>query len=242
MDPKLLTESGWKTVAQKSKVKDNGLQKALAAYENLEEDDYDARLKAIATVAQLAATLKKTKDVTPLPDVAKYLTNVGASADAEKVALTKEKALAAKTAVQAQKKAEAKGGEDEEEEEDEAADSATKLKNALKTMRTAKAPYYFVVCDAKPYGLVLSKKDIRKSAQAKKELAQLAGGSTRPPKSGECHFADGKYVFDMEKPPAGLPRILQKWVKDSTGLGIKVMVGTESSDDEEAPAQDATAP
>ena len=59
----------------------------------------------------------------------------------------------------------------------------------------------------------------------------MAGGSTRPPKVGECHFDGGKYVLEMEKPPSGLARILQKWIKDTTGLNVKVMVGTESSDD-----------
>src|SRR6185369_13571531 len=102
----------------------------------------------------------------------------------------------------------------------------------LKTLKLAQKPYYFLVCDAKPYGLIVSKKDIRKSAQAKKELTKIAGGSTRTPKFGECHCDGGKYVFEMEKPPSGLARILQKWIKENTGLGVKVMVGTESADDE----------
>jgi hypothetical protein len=242
MDQKL-TESGWKKIAADSKVKDNGLQKALAAYENLDEDKYDERLKGIATVCQLSTALKKAKEVAALKDVVKYLAGLTAAADAEKNEIAKAKASAAKTAAIAQKKAEdeAKKAESEdkakEEEEDETGDSLTKLKNALKSLRTAKAPYFFLVCDAKPFGLVISKKDIRKSGQAKKELAELAGGATRPPKFGECRFEGSKLIFEMEKPPGGLARILQKWIKENTGLGLKVMVGAESAEDEDQPAE-----
>src|ERR1043166_9657793 len=107
MDAKLLTQNGWKGIASKFKVKDNGLQKSLAAYENFDEDKFDDRLKAIAAVSQFATALKKAKEVSALPDVAKYLENVIAAADAEKNQLAKFKALAAKTAVTAQKKAKA---------------------------------------------------------------------------------------------------------------------------------------
>jgi hypothetical protein len=80
---------------------------------------------------------------------------------------------------------------------------------------------------------VVSKRDITKSAQHKKELAKMAGGSTSPPKIGQCHRESSKLIFEMEKPMPGMARILQKWIKDSTGLGLKVMVGTESADDDE---------
>jgi hypothetical protein len=238
MDPKLLTENGWKAVASKFKVKDNGLQKALAAYEGADEGDHDARLKSIATVCQLATALKKAREVATLPEVAKYLASLAAAAEAEKNELTKAKALAAKADAIAQKKAEdeakkSEEADEEEEEEDETADSITKLKNALRSLRTAKAPYFFLVCDVKPYGLVVSKRDIRKNSQARKELAKLAGGSTRAPKLGECRFDSGKLVFEMEKPPGGLARILQKWIKENTGLRLKIIVGTESAEDEE---------
>jgi hypothetical protein len=41
MDAKLLTQSGWKSISDKFKIKDNGLQRALAAYEKLDETKYD---------------------------------------------------------------------------------------------------------------------------------------------------------------------------------------------------------
>lgn len=99
----LLTESGWKTTAQKFKVKDNGLQKALAAYENLDAKKYDERLKALDSINKLATDLKKVKEVATLPEVVKYLTSVAAAAVAEKTQITKAKASATKAAAGASK-------------------------------------------------------------------------------------------------------------------------------------------
>ena len=235
IDPKkLLTEEGWKDVAPDCKGKDKELLKALGAYGDLEDDDFDGRSKALARVAALAGTLKTAKEVAIDPDAIKYLAAMVNAAKAKQAELLKAKAEAGKKADAAAKKHEEPEGQSDEEGEDETTDSCTKLKRAIQSLKTAKMPYYFLVCDAKPYGLVISKKDIRNSAQAKKELAQIAGGSTRPPKFGECRFDSGKLVFEMEKPVTGLARILQKWIKECTGLGLKVMVGTESGDDEEA--------
>jgi hypothetical protein len=240
MDPKLLTEKGWKEIAQKFKIKDNGLQDQLAQYEDLEDDQQDDCLKAITSVSKTATDLKRDKDVAALPVVVKYLTNLVNAAQAEQRDLVKAIAEAKKNATAAQKQAEAEAKKRDAEDEDEEAqgDSFEKLKKALQALKLSKNPYYFLVCDAKPYGLVVSKKDITKSIQHRKELAQMAGGSTRPPKFGECRFeGTNKLTFEMEKPLPGLARILQKWIKDATGLGLKVTVGTETSDDEgETPA------
>ena len=65
MDPKLLTESGWKATASKFKIKDNGLQRALAAYEKLDDDEHDDRI-AGSPGEQLADALKRAKSP-PLP-------------------------------------------------------------------------------------------------------------------------------------------------------------------------------
>src|SRR5437870_13892170 len=96
MDPKLLTEDGWKAVALKSKVKGKELQQALFFYETLDENDFDFRLKSLAKVSALAAALKKTKEVAALPDMVKYLAYVVSAAEAEKSEVTKVKAKAGK--------------------------------------------------------------------------------------------------------------------------------------------------
>lgn len=255
MDPKLLTENGWKSTAQKFKVKDTGLQRALAIYEKLPEDKYAERLKALAAVAQLATAMKRVKEVVPLRDVLKYLTDMFSATQSgqrditqARTAAEKAEVLAVKTEAANQKKAadEAKKIEQEAdgeagEEADETGDSIARLKNAILALKTSKDPYYFLVCDAKPYGLLISKKDIRKSTQHKKELARLSGGSTRAPRFGTCQHESGTLVFEMDKPQAGLARILQKWIKASTTLGLKVRIGDESADDESEPSAVAAA-
>ena len=40
MDPNLLAERGWRDLALKFKIKDNGLQRALAGYEKLPDDKH----------------------------------------------------------------------------------------------------------------------------------------------------------------------------------------------------------
>ena len=258
MDPKLLTENGWKAMVQKFKLKDNGLQRALADYQKLDEDEHDDCLKGIALVNQFAANLKKAREVTALPAVLKYLTDLVNAVQSESREISKAKALAAKAeileakadALQAkaealEAKAEAKAAQQEEmargkseeeadeEDEEETGDSYAKLTKALQSLKSSKLPYYFIVCKEKPYGLIVSKRDISKSSQHKKELAKIAGGSTSPPKGGQCRREGNKLIFEMEKPPQGLARILQKWIKDATSIGFKVMVGNESADDGE---------
>ena len=261
MDPKLLTEAGWKATAAKLKIKDNGLQKVLFLYENIDDAAFTDAIRGLNAVTQSANNLKKVKEVAAIKDAVKYLTDMVSAAQAELREVTKAKALAekaqlmeakaealeaksdamqakadeeaAKREAQASKKGEAE--DEEEEEEEETGDCFLKLKKALQAVKLSKKPYYFLVCDAKPYGLIISKKDIRKNAQARKELVEIAGGSTRPPKVGECRFENGKHVFEMEKPPLGLARILQKWIKDSTGVGHKIMVGKESGEEGDEP-------
>jgi hypothetical protein len=97
MDDKLLTENAWKAVAAKFKVKDNGLQRALASYEKLHDDQLAERLKALESVDRFAGTLKKTKEVAAVPEVVKYLAEVLGAVDAEQREIAKARALAAKT-------------------------------------------------------------------------------------------------------------------------------------------------
>ena len=168
MDPKLLTENGWKTVALKFKVKDNGLQKALAVYEKLPDDKFDEQLKAVAAVSLLAGNLQKVKEVAANRDVDKYLDAVLAAAKAAPGEIKNAKALAEKKATETKKlelKAQEAEEEGDEDDEEETGDSFTKLTTALKNVKLSKKPYFFLVCDAKPYGLIISKKIGRASCR-----------------------------------------------------------------------------
>src|SRR2546429_5312762 len=121
MNAKALTESGWKGVVSKSKVKDNGLQRALASYEKLDEEKHDERIKAIGIVCQLANALTKVKDLAE--DAADYLEEVVDAAEAEKASITKEQAAAEKADAEAKKKEKAAEDENENEDEDEQEDA-----------------------------------------------------------------------------------------------------------------------
>src|SRR5438270_367041 len=124
MDPKLLTANAWKATALKFKIKDNGLQKALTEYEGIDDDDHDDLLEGIAAVGQLAAALKKVKDVSANPTVAKYLADLLSATESKKRDIAKDKATADKAQAATQKKADAEakqqedeGDRDEDEEE-----------------------------------------------------------------------------------------------------------------------------
>src|SRR3989442_7255553 len=142
MDPRLLTEDGWKDVLKKPPtLKDNGLQKALAAYENLDDKEHADRLKIMAVVKQLGSNLQKAKEVGALAAkdktaVLNYLKQVVGAAEAEQREIAKAKVLAEKTqalAAKAEAKKEDEGEEDEEEETGQA-----DLKTALQGVKTAK--------------------------------------------------------------------------------------------------------
>jgi hypothetical protein len=253
MDPKLLTESGWKAVLQKAKIKDNGLQRALAAYEKVDEDEHDDCLKAIASVSQLAGALKKAKEVAAVPTAVKYLSELIGAADAEQREIAKAKAAAEKAAAEkaaALKKTEAEtkkqkqaaeatkveAGEstddEEEEEEEEQGDYAKRLFATYQKLKSSPdLAYQFIVCDAKPVvGVMVAK---RITSKHKAELTKISGGSKRFLKIGTCRVDGGKFAFEMEKPPPGLARKIQFSIKNFTGKKLPIIVGTESAEDEE---------
>src|SRR6266481_4521036 len=138
MNDKFLTEKGWKDLLAscKGKIKDNGLQRALWAYEKLPEDKYDERLKRIVDVAAFAGNLRRAKDVSALPDAVKYVAGVANAAEFERREITSAKEAAQKVAEEAadrelmeRQKAEQ---EHEEEKDPEAEANYRKLGKDLK--------------------------------------------------------------------------------------------------------------
>ena len=236
MDPKILTENGWKTVVQKFKLKDNGLQKALAIFEKLPDEKAGEKLKAVAVISQSANALKKDKDVAAAPAALKYVTDVAAAAQAQTAELNKAIALAEKNAALAAKKAESAGKKAEEEEEDEKeeGDYHVKLLAAFQKLKGAKGlTFEFIVCDAKPFCAVMAAKKI--TPKHKEELTKITGGSKRFLHLGTCQFVDGKYDFRMEQPVTGLARKLQDSIKNYVGKKLPIKVGAESAEEDDAP-------
>ena len=229
---RFLSDSAWKDLASKNKIKDNGLLKVLADHKRLDDDEHDDVLESLDEILKLATQLKKAKEVAAVANVGKFLADVLDTVESQRRVVVKAKADAEKGAkADAKKQQEAAEGEDEDV--DEAGDSLEKLGRLLKSLKTSRVPYHFLVCDARPFGLVLSKKSIKSSAKHKKELAEMAGGNTRPPKFGTC-LRDGNHlILEMDKPLPGLARVLQRWLKANIGIPFKVSVGGESSDDED---------
>jgi hypothetical protein len=207
-------------MAQKWKVKDNGLQRALAAYEKLDEKEHAERLKAIGTVSQLAGALGKKPEVAAIPIVATYLGNVDDAAECEQREITKASVMTAK-------KAEAEGKKQEKEEDA----FQIRLLAALQKLKSARdLSYEFIACDAKPYWGVMVAPRI--TAKHKDELTRLTGGSKRFLHPGTCRFDEGKFAFSMENPVSGLARKIQDSILHFCGKKLPIVAGQESVEDD----------
>jgi len=218
VNDKTLTESGWKAVAGKYKIKDNGLQRALAAYERADENDHAEQLAEIAKVNQLAAALKRSKDVAGNDDVIDYLDVIQDAADAEQKEIAKAKVTADKAEALAKK----------QEKEEDAYEA--KLGAALQKLKGSQGlSYEFLVCDGLDGCAVILAPAIQ--AQQKQQLMRLTNGKHffGP---GSCRFEDGKYVFAMDRPPSGLAKKLQSAILKYTGRRLPVMLGAETEDGE----------
>jgi hypothetical protein len=93
--------------------------------------------------------------------------------------------------------------------------------------------YEFIVCDAKPVPALMVAKKI--TSQHKDMLAE-ATDSKKFPHKGQCYFKDGQVVFEPETPSSGIAAKAKAAIHQHTGKKHAVRVGTESSEDEAAPA------
>ena len=217
MENKALTESGRKAIAGKNKIKDNGLQRALADYESTDEEDHAERLKGIARVNQLAAALQRSKDIAGNDAVTDYLDDVQDAADAEQRELAKAKQTAAKAEAEAKK----------QEKEEDAYEA--KLMAALQKLKSSSGlSYEFLVCDGPEQCAVVVAPSI--SAQHRAQLTRLTEGGKRFFGPGACRFEDGKYLFAMDRPPSALAKKLQASIMHFTGRKLPLKIGAETAD------------
>jgi peptidoglycan hydrolase-like protein with peptidoglycan-binding domain len=243
MDAKLLTESGLKAILSKHKIKDNGLQKALAAYDKLQDDAHDECLDQLAQIGKLATALKKAKEAAANKAVVDYLEDLLDARDHEEKDVSKDKEAAAKTDAAKDKakkgeKDEDKGDKDKDEDEDEDGEDekeegeyGERLLTAFNKCKSMGGePLAFIICDARPYPAVMLAKRI--SSKHRKELTEMAAGSKKFHR-GTCRFADGKYVLTTDQPMPGLVRRVQQSVKNYTGKKFKFVHGDETAGDEE---------
>src|SRR3954451_3262268 len=231
MDPKILTENGWKAIAAKLEIKDNVLQRALANYEKLDDDDFAERQKAIAVVSQAAANYQKMDAVAEDPKTVKYLKDMTAAAEGAKRQILQQKALAEKAAKASVLAAKEESAEAKKQEQQEDRFEA-RLLAALQKVKSAPDGFEFIVCDAKPVCGVMLAKVI--TTQHKTELSEMNDGCKRFLPIGTCRFERGKYVFGMDRAPSGLARKIQQSIQHSTGKKFAIALGQESVGEDES--------
>ena len=135
MSEKHLTELPWKILAlkNKDKVKDQALQKALAAYSNLDgKKKPAATLESLETIIEQATKLKK--PCVAVEELAEYLVEIVKEANKQKQTL----ALLVKAASTKEQEGAEKEGEDAgQEKEEESKDLKVRLLNSLKKIKTS---------------------------------------------------------------------------------------------------------
>lgn len=87
-------ESAWKKVAQKNKIKDPGLQKALATFEKLGDDKPKEKIKALDDAKKAAMAMSKDKEIADNAEVAKLLKQVELASEKTKKEVLKKKSAA----------------------------------------------------------------------------------------------------------------------------------------------------
>ena len=211
---KHLNEPTWKTLATKHSVKDNGLGKALSeCAKQANGDEYEAALKSLAVVTDLARKLRADRAVASNRDVCAYLDNVGKEVERARASVTEEKLESSKS--------------DAEEEQAEVDDK--KVSKALRTellagLQKAKtAECSVLVCVAAPvYGLMVAP---RITPQHRAMLTQCTE-STKFLALGACVWDEKSraYIFVMQKRDSALAKQIQAAIKCFAALNVKLDV------------------
>jgi hypothetical protein len=214
-----LTANGWNAILNKNKtIKDNGLKRALADFEDVDEDDHAAQLAAIAKVNKLAANLQQNKDVADNEVVSNYLENVQDAADDEQKEITKAKVTADKAEALAEK----------QEKQEEAFEN--KLSATLQKLKSSQGvSYQFILCEGPDGCKVMVNQVIQ--TQHRQQIIQMSHGR-KVLGPGSCRFEDGKYVFVLDHAPSGLAKKLQVALLESTGRRLPIVLGDEAEDGE----------
>jgi hypothetical protein len=234
MDAKSLSSSAWKAFAAKNKIKDTGLQQALATLEKTGEKDHEALGKACDEVASQAADLKKTKEAAGNPAVSMYLVKTIAAADGRKKQAAAGAAQAAKEDKASAK--EEKPGKEEEDEE-KGGDYGTQLMKGLKKVKAGNGkPLPVLICDARPLPAIMIAQQI---TGKHREALSKETGSKHFHKVGSCRYEHGAFVLDTGQSVPGLSKRIQLAVKDATGKKFKFIHGGETDETGEGDETDA---
>lgn len=242
---KFLGDAGWKDLASKNKLKDNGLAKSLEKLKRVGDDDHDDQAKILEEVVRLVAALKKDKAVAAAPAVVKYLGEVQGDADSAQREVAKSRAeheKAMKAKAEAEKAAAKKAEQEDEADEDEESPEllTTKLKPLLKLVAKGETMHTLLAKSGKQVVVMLSRKPIP-PARRKLLAEQLGGGSTKY-YPGTCGLEAGATTFALKSEVAGLSKLVKKAVLEQTGLRLNKIKcrgedGDDHDDDDDAPAE-----
>ena len=234
---KFLSDSGWKDIAAKNNVKDNGLLKKLADFKRVGDDKHDDALKLLDETLKLAGQLKKDKKTAPV--AGKYLDELTAAAETAMREVAKAKAeadKAAKSKAEDEKKAHAeaaKKGEGEGDDEDPSGLLTTKLKPLLQQVARGVTMQALVAKSGKQVVVMLSRKPIP-PARRKMLADELGGGSTKY-YPGHCVLEAGAITFVLKAEVAGMSKLIKVALLEQTGLRLnKIKCRGEDGDDDDA--------
>ena len=231
---KLLSDAGWKDVAGKAKVKDNGLLKSLEKLKRLGDDDHDETTKVLDEIGKLAGVLKKDKAVAATPAVSKYVADMLADVQAASRDVAKAKAehdKEQKAKADAEKKAAAKKADDDDDGDDESPELLTsKMKPLLKLVAKGETMHALVAKSGKKVVVLLSRKPIP-PARRKMLAEELGGGSTKY-YPGTCSLEAGETTFALKSEVAGMAKLMKIALLEQTGLRVnKLKCRGEDGDD-----------
>jgi len=261
-DSKFLSDSVWKDLSSKNKIKDTGLHKTLVDLKKVGDEAFDETLNILEEVLKQAGILKKAKDVAANPSIAKHLAELIAAAEdakrkAAKAAATADKDRQAKQEAEKKAKAEAekkakaeadaqakkkekedeknarKGEEEDPEEEEASALLTTKLIPLLRTVKgKGERMHAMIATTGKQVVVLLSRKPIS-PARRKLLKDELGGAGGIKYIPGHCIREHGKVTFVLEKVVSGMRKLIEAALLEQTQQRHKVKVRSQDGEYDE---------
>ena len=238
---KALSDSGWKDVAAKNRIKDNGLLKLLADHKRIDEAKHDDAIASLDQIVKLATQLKKAKDVAAASAASKYVSELADAAESDRRAFVKAKAEAEKrTKAEEAKKQDAKKAAEEHDDDDEEGEGSsalltTKLIPLLRQVNKGESMHVLVARAGKQVAVMMSRKPI---APARRKILadQLGVSGGIKYFGGHCVNEGGATTFVLKSEVAGLAKQLKLALFNQTGLRVKKIAcrgddGDDSDDD-----------
>ena len=221
---KFLSDGGWKDVASKNKIKDNGLLKILMEHKRLDQDKHDDVLASLEQIIKLSSSLKKSKEVASASGAAKYIADLSDAAETDRRAVLKAKAEAdkkGKTDADAAKREAAaqKGKDDDDDDEDDESPAllTSKMLPLVRLVNKGVSMHALVASTGKQAVVMLSRKPIA-TVRRKLLAAELGNVSGIKYSVGHCIKEDGVATFVMKTQVAGMAKRLKVAVLQQTGV------------------------